>query len=522
MNNSYNTTKKLLDLLNVKHTKQYLKEVILAHQDHNSFLAVSDALFKYNIENVAIKIDRKRFDELPLPCVIQVNDKGIDLFYTLKSVENGIVSFYDENGKLQKHDKQEIINNWTGVGLLVETNEKSKEPEIESRIANKKVVNFLGSFASILIFSWLFLSFYDSLDTTAIFYTLLKLTGLTVGVFLLWFDVDQYNPKLQNFCSGGKNINCNAVLNSKYAKLFGSDVFSLSVLGFSYFFASILFLTIQQFSIASVGLLFYISCISLPIVFVSLYYQAFIIKQWCKFCILFQIILVLELVVLLFSSGFINTIDYKSILLFTGLFTVPILIWYYLKPLLQKEKEVLLYKRNLKKIKNNPLVFNSLLQKSNAIKASTEGLGISFTNENAKVSIVKICNPYCGPCAKAHPILEELLNFGKVNLQILFTVKADGEDPKAKPVTHFLAIDSLGNNKKTQRALDDWYLAEEKNYEAFAKKYPLNGELQKQQAKLEKMAIWCKEQEIKYTPTIFINGYELPKEYTVQDLIEIL
>lgn len=522
MNNAYNTTKKLLHLLNVKHTKQFLKDAILSHQDHNSLLAISDTLSKYTIENKAIKIGEERFDELPLPCIIQINDKGIDLFYTLKSVENNSVNFYNENGKLQNQDKKGFLNQWTGVCLLAEADEKSKEPEIENKIAKQRVVNTLALATSLLIASWLFINFIDNSTFSITLYTFLKLAGLTIGFLLLWFDVDQYNPTLQSFCTGGKNVNCNAVLKSKYAKLFGSDTFSLSILGFSYFFASIITLVVSGFSSSAIGLLSYISFASLPVVFISLYYQAFVIKQWCKFCISFQIILVLESAVLFFTNTFGNIIDYKDILLFTGLFALPILAWYYLKPLLEKDKEALLYKRNLKKIKNNPFVFNSLLQKSNTIKTSTEGLGISFTNKDAKINIIKVCNPYCGPCAKAHPVLEELLRKNKINLQILFTTKSDPNSFLAKPVTHFLAIDSSNDKNLTQKVLDEWYLAEQKNYEVFANKYPLNGELQKQQEKLEKMSVWCKDQKITHTPTIFVNGYELPKEYNVADLTEIL
>ena len=35
---------------------------------------------------------------------------------------------------------------------------------------------------------------------------------------------------------------------------------------------------------------------------------------------------------------------------------------------------------------------------------------------------------------------------------------------------------------KSQHALDDWYLAPKKDYEVFAEKYPMNGELKMQEA----------------------------------------
>ena len=71
-------------------------------------------------------------------------------------------------------------------------------------------------------------------------------------------------------------------------------------------------------------------------------------------------------------------------------------------------------------------------------------------------------------------------------------------------------------------ALDEWYTAEKKDYEVFAKKYPLNGELSQQGAKLEEMDKWCKENNISYTPTFFVNGYQLPEMYNIEDLIYLL
>src|SRR5690606_5873879 len=126
--------------------------------------------------------------------------------------------------------------------------------------------------------------------------------------------------------------------------------------------------------------------------------------------------------------------------------------------LLEQEKEINVYKRGLRKIKNNPDVVGGLLARSKKIITSTEGLGISITRETAKYNVIKVCNPYCGPCAEAHPILEELVNNGKINLQILFTTSLDENDVTFLPVSHFLAIDDQGDKSKTQKALDTWYL----------------------------------------------------------------
>jgi len=46
----------------------------------------------------------------------------------------------------------------------------------------------------------------------------------------------------------------------------------------------------------------------------------------------------------------------------------------------------------------------------------------------------------------------------------------------------------------------------------------MNGELTKQGNKIEAMEKWCKSADISFTPTIFINDYQLPDAYSIEDL----
>jgi len=101
---------------------------------------------------------------------------------------------------------------------------------------------------------------------------------------------------------------------------------------------------------------------------------------------------------------------------------------------------------------------------------------------------------------KHKPIEELVHNNDDVLVQIIFTVPNDNEDKRAAPVRH-LAIAERNNEPLIKQALDSWYLAEQKDYEMFAAKYPMNGELQRQGEKLEAMSIWCYKNEIIFTPT---------------------
>ncbi len=529
MDNCATSTSKLLTILKIRHTKGYIEDNILSHPDHPSLLSITDTLEKYRIENLVVKINADKLCEVPQPCIVQIKERGNPLFQVLRTISGSEVAYFNDTGKLVQEPKEKFLEKWTSICLLVEKTAESKEPGIEKRLADKRVLTVLKVAVLSLLLIWGIISFTNSeiiADTSAMIfaalYGLLKIAGLTVGVLLLWYEVDRYNPTLQSFCSGdhGSKINCDYVLNSKYAQILNGRL-SLSLLGFSYFFGTLLFLAVGKFSYTSLSLTGWLSLASLPIILLSLYYQAVVIKQWCKFCMMVQALLVLEIGLVLFSKFYQNSIALQYIPLLAALFLMPILAWTIIKPLIEKEKETNLYKRGLKKIKNNPDVFHGLLSKSRQINTPTEGLGITLTNKSNKYNIIKVCNPYCGPCAKAHPILEDLLQKGRINLQILFTAKVE-DQRMADPVRHLLAIDSLGDSTKTQLALDDWYGSEKKDYNLFCKNYPLNGELELQDKKIAGMHSWCEAENITHTPTLFINGHQLPLEYGVEDLNEVL
>jgi thiol-disulfide isomerase/thioredoxin len=237
-----------------------------------------------------------------------------------------------------------------------------------------------------------------------------------------------------------------------------------------------------------------------------------------------QSILVIEgILSLMNNSVSYNAIEHVLITNWSSAFIaliIPIVIWFLLKPILKRNQAAKYEKRSYLQLKYNAQVFTSLLQKQPSILAyPTKGLGITIGNPNASKTIIKVCNPYCGPCATAHPELEKIVKENRsIKAQIIFTTTNNEQDRGLKPVKHLLAIASKGDELLTERALDDWYLAKEKNYDQFANKYPMNGELQNQIEKIDLMRKWCDKVNIQYTPTIFIDGYELPKSYQLKDL----
>jgi len=522
MNNCYWTTKRILRLLEVPHTDKFLKDLILSHPDSESLLSIVDTLSKYQITSLPVKIGIEKLDQIPFPCIIQIKqDEGFN-FYCLTGFSENEVQYLDERGKIKKISLEEFKFKWTGVALFVEKSELSSEPDYDIKFKEQRFSKVLYSLLIISIIALLGIIVVDwsgsaTLLILSILIIFLKAAGLIISSMLLWYEVDRNNPMLKEYCSGGKRVNCDAVLNS--GSIAGG--ISLSNLSFGYFLSGFLILLFTSFSISALSILGYMSFLSIPIIIGSLYYQRIKIKNWCIFCLWILAVLTVEFVVLR-AIGISGQFIVYDLISFSFLFVLSIFAWVSVKPHLLNHNKLYYYKRGIAKFKTDREVFGYLLTKSKKILSTPKGLGISFINPAAKYKVLKICNPYCGPCAKAHPILEHLYDAGLIDLQILFVPEDNLEDIKTKTISHFLSISYENDEEMTRKALGSWYGARRKDYLKFTEDFKATTTIKQNHEKLRDMRGWCMRENISQTPTLFINGFQLPDCFTVNDLAEIL
>lgn len=516
--NTVAVTQQLLHTLQIPFSFTGVKETVKQHPDYPSIAALHDVLTQYKTANIVLQVDKEKLQEVPVPFVAHLLQKPSG-FVTVTSVQANKVTFL-KPGSFKKETTittDEFISRWSGVALLAEKNEQSGEQELEQ---NKKQDRITFYRTPLMILSLAVLLFtailpYETATVSIVTPLLIKLAGVLVCSLLLWYDIDRNNPFLQKVCNSSKATNCNAVLESNAAKLFG--VISWSEIGFFYFAGGLLLITFRNEG--SLSLLAWLNLLALPYTVFSVVYQLRVSKQWCPLCLAVQGLLVTEALFFI-SNGNLQPFVVAEIIPAVLLaFLLPITAWYFVKPLLKKNKEAEEYKNRFYRIKNDSRIFEALLEKQKKITISTDGLGIRLGNPDATHTVVKVCNPYCGPCAKAHPDMHRLLHDNpNLAVQIIFTPAADEKDYRNKPVKHLLAVAEKQNEQLTEQALDNWYMADKKDYDLFAAKFPMNGELKQQDEKVEAMHQWCKEMKIEFTPTFFVNGHQLPENYTIKDL----
>ncbi len=545
-----------LNRQNVKFTQTHLRKELLEHPDYPGMLAIADVIgASYNIASLALNIPLEQIrlePDIKTPFLAQIkSQQGFPVFAVITKFDDSIVELYNPGSKKEEGLTLEAFGKlYLGNILVVEASEHSIEKGYENNFKEEKRIRITERFLTlglpvITILMCLLVISENPVNTSLapVIFTLLALAGSIVGVLLLWHEADEYNPALKQICQAGKKVNCSAILNSKASKVFGV---SWSCIGFGYFIGMLMLsLTTGVTYAPTLQILSWLNVFALPYVGFSIYYQWRIAKQWCLLCLLVQSILLLQFVIAMIG-GFHLLLPFSQIpsslwLSATAVFVFAYIAVLVLLPAWQKVKESRRATIDLQRIKHNKQIFEALLVKQKAVEESTAGLGITVGKSNAPYKMLKVCNPYCAPCAKAHPVIDELIeNNEDVQLQIIFTATESEDDYRGNPVRHLLAIASDDHEAKTKKALDDWYLAPQKDYEAFAIKYPIpaslngiNEQLSRQTQKIKAMREWCEAAQISFTPTFFISlpsttgeqaitFYQLPEMYSIADLKYLL
>jgi uncharacterized membrane protein len=517
-----------LQLLNAKVLVTTARKNIEENPNYPSLLSLSETFAKYNISNDAFEVSREELDQVEVPFVAFVSMPGIGKdFVLVRAMNNDSVSFLHNSKKRQTMTKDEFLKRYQNVVWMAEPDEHSGEAGFaeKQKAEQKKGLKRMAWYAALPAI--IAMAFAVNINSANYFafgsISFLKIAGLAIAVMLLVYETDKSNAFVRNLCSAGGNVNCDAVLGSKGAKIGG---ITWAEIGFFYFASTFLLVFFSASFADKTFLLAGANAFAAPYILFSIYYQWRVVKQWCPLCLTVQFILFLELVWSIFNFWLhpyhfsFSLFGFIAPLLGLG---ISIISWYALKPFFLKAKDADLYAAAYRRLQYNPDIFNYLLQQQVKAPDGWQQLGISIGNQNACTTIIKVCNPYCGPCAKAHPELEEIIKHKPdTQLKIVFTARNDETDPAAVVVKHLLAIAAEGDAAKTEQSLDDWYLPEEKDYEKFALKYPMNGELKRQDGEIEAMSKWCEDADITHTPTIFVNGHRLPENYNIEELKNIL
>jgi thiol-disulfide isomerase/thioredoxin len=447
--NFYAIFPNLFAALGIKFTYKYLNNKLLFPS--TSLHNIRNILQSYKIATLPVELGTLQLQEIPYPALAQIRNKDGEFFVVLQKIENEIITYIHTEKGIITEAITDFAKLWTGVTLLIEKNENSAEPNYKENKKQEIIENLrlpllllvLGlvigyqamQFTNMLSFAWL----------------VTKLVGTILSVLLLLQSLNK-NSLVAKLCSFNKKTDCNSLLTSPAATLFG--VVTWAEIGFFYFCGSLCWLLFFNANLFIFNILAYLS---LPFVAWSVWYQWKIAKIWCPLYLGVATILAIETSLSLFTfENKVIAITISQGFIFFSFFMV-LVIYFFLKPFFVSATKVPKLQKELAIFKNNFDIFKSLLHQQKYINEETLPQQIILGNVEAPLTLVFVSNPDCPPCKAAKPKIDTLLEQFSEELKV---------------VTVYTNVDKA----------------------------------------------WCNENQISFTPTFFIAGYQLPELYKVEDL----
>ena len=518
-NTTSNATETLYGLvkrLRASVTRATVQESLLKHPDFPSLLSLSEVLTDWQIDNTALQLNTtEQLRELPLPCIAHLR-KNNGWYVLVTDLQGDTITFTDSANGRTTESLTDFERKWSGVVLLAETNEQSGEINYglhrKQEILDELRAPFLLA-GAILLFLFAILSVAKDLAFTDWLLLLTKSTGLTLSGLLVAKQLGSKNALTDRLCRINSKTNCDDVLNSPAAKLWGW--LSWADVGLLYFAGGLLTVLLIGIQLNVLPLLRGLALLAVPFTLFSVYYQGVVLKQWCPLCLGVQGILLIEGI--LAARQLTPLPDFVMPYVFILIaFLMPTLAWAFVKPLLTNLLKSRREHDELMRLKRDPDLFRALLMQQPQMTPIPADLHpIMLGNPDAEHTITLVTNPYCGPCAKMHKELEQLLERNStVRAAIIFAFNS-ADEAAMNVAVHTMALAQQGN---TSNALIDWYEQPEKNFGAWVKKYPLVSDSMDWITVINKHNDWCRSADIRATPTVYVVGYELSEQYRVSSL----
>ena len=509
---------KAIKRLRIKVSEESIKDSLLAHPYYPTLKSVCDALRKWGIEHYALKLNADEIKALEIPFIAHLDQSGGQLALVEK-ISKGKVIWRKQKGKRQISDFEEFALHLSGAIVLIEPGQNASDPSYrknrQSKIIKKSLLSM--EIIAILLFAAFMLFTHTSSEIqlgfvfTGLLFT--KLLGITASLFLVLHELKIHTSLGDKLCGFSSKTDCTEVLASNASRLFGP--INWADAGLIYFAGTLIYLLGAPGS-SSFGILALISAFSLPYPVFSIYYQSVKLKKWCPFCLIVQLILVGEFL-FLFPQLRTIKISGTDILRFVVSFILPAAIWIifkvYYEESLDREQE----HYSFLKLKRDPNLFLFLLKNNGYTELIPARESLVFGNPDAPVTITAFLSLYCNPCAQAFKKLKVLVdNCHDIKINAVFSVYSDDETRKV--INTLYSLYNEQGSGVTLNFLEEWYsLPKQLRKPLYGNEIiPEYSTIAEVVEKRNKQLF--DENKVTGTPTLYVNGYEFPKQYEYSDL----
>lgn len=316
-------------------------------------------------------------------------------------------------------------------------------------------------------------------------------------------------------CSLLKEGDCNHTLESKFSHIW---IFSWAEIGFAYFASSSIICLLHS---ECIPILSGYIIAALPYTIWSIWTQRVRTKQWCPLCLIVMSIFWILFFLFLYTNRLEISWHHTSEYIYIGLiYCCSILLINrsisFISNVSKNEEEI----HQLRAIKYNGDIFNTLLNKSDWYDITLSTSCILFGKRNSKLLITILTNPYCEPCAEMHYRLKKIMQHDENRYCIQYII-SNYNNPSSNSGKMLISAYLNRGEKYASLLFDNWFKYGKYHDEDFFKNENITIE-DKANEEYSKHTNWIEQNNIMATPTLFINGYKLPNEYKIEDLNHIL
>lgn len=514
--NTVSVIQRAVKYFNIPITKSSVKEALKSHSNYPTFKSICDALSEWKVDHYPLKYKPEELLDVPAPYIVHLNSGGGQLAF-VSEITNNIVTYFESYNLKKKSELNKFIKRCSGAIIVLNPNENSGEREYRRKWQKELIGNAVFPvvlFTFLLFFTLEIFNFISSgifsIDVISGFLFLTKTVGIVLSVLLVLHEFEIQNSLTDKLCHINQSTNCNIVLNDKSAKFFGW--FGWADSGLIYFTGGLLIM-LQGFGTSYLSLLAISSALSLPYPIFSVYYQGFVLKKWCPLCLGVQLVLISEFILLLpqfsklnftFSmiSGFILTY------LVTGIVYTLIILYFR-----GKTYNELFYISYLK-FKRDPNILRFLMLNQKQYEIAVTDTSLVFGEKYSPMTITAFLSLNCSPCAKAFEKIKEILQSErKVSINIVMIT----EDSKILNALYLYARQN--KNKEAIELLNTWYNANPYSRNKLSENLCIPEIEDYSKEVINENYKLFEECNLTNTPTFFFNGYQLPNQYDIEDII---
>lgn len=506
-----NILENTLNALSVRHTKAFVRKIYDEDPEKENFRGMARMLNCFGVHASGYLYDdyHSLFAE-HTPFIV-----AIDNHFTL------VLSLSKEAITIETTNKPESVatnsffTNKSGAVLLLEKSENVGEPDFKKHKLHEKREAFkiIAALVSLsALFGFQLRSLRDVYDVGEWFFVCLNFVALALCTLLVEKQIRGKSKIGDAVCMAFSHVECNSILDSTAAKPFLS--LSWAELGFGFFMVNTAMAILHPECIPSVALL----CLcSVFVPLWSLAYQ-FTQKEWCPLCVLAQICVILLCADIGCFKLAIPINTRAESYIFILLYPVSTLFIHYIARYCTRNRK---REEDLHRIYPMAIgsdVFHLRLKKQRHIQVGDMDSSIIIGNPNAPNTLTIFSNPQCIPCAEAHKAISSILKrIDSFRIQYIFAAFSSEIEHDSRALISFY----LNYDNSYESLLDEWFKGGMKSPDKFIKAHGGRAWDDFANEEIARHKKWAIRNRMNATPTLLLNGYVLPREYSIQDLVYI-